>query len=151
MSARDHASGPTSALRSLAEVQLQAQVTRSATLDARATGVMGVNAGLAAIIVGTRPSDAFGIAALAALSLSAIIAGRSLFLGGSGWMGPSVARLFALRRTYNDGTLEELILRSLVSNVNANETMLARREPRLLAAFVLLAFAALLMLAAGIY
>lgn len=138
------------ALRPLAEVQLQAQVTRSATLDARAIGVMGVDAGLAAIIV-ARPSSAIGTAALAALSLSAVIAGRSLFLGGSGWLGPSVVRLFALRDTYNDRALQELVLHSLVSNVSANEMALARREPQLLAAFVLLAFAALLTLAAGIY
>lgn len=138
------------ALRSLAEVQLQAQMTRSATLDARAIGVMGVDAGLAAIIA-ARPSSAVGTAALTALSLSAVIAGRSLFLGDGGWIGPSVARLFALRKTYYGPALDELILRSLVSNVRTNEAALARREPRLLAAFLLLAFAALLTLAGGLY
>jgi len=139
------------ALRSLAEVQLQAQVTRSATLDARAIGVMGVDAGLAAIVVGATPSGILGIAALAALSLSAVIGGRSLFLEGLERIGPSVAQLFVLRKISNARVLEELILRSLVSSVSANETALARREPRVVVAFVLLALAALLALAGGIY
>jgi len=120
-------------------------------LDARAIGVMGVDAGLAAIVVGATPSGILGIAALAALSLSAVIAGRSLFLEGLERIGPSVAQLFVLRKIYNDRVLEELILRSLVSSVSANETALARREPRVVVAFVLLALAALLALAGGIY
>jgi hypothetical protein len=48
------------ALRSLAMVQLQVQTSRSAALDTRAIGVMGVDAAVATIVVGTglaHPAD----------------------------------------------------------------------------------------------
>jgi hypothetical protein len=150
MSLRYDSHGVSIALRSLAEVQLQAQVARSATLDAQAMGVMGLDAALAAILLG-RPADSIGIVALTILGLSAGIAGRSLFFDSKERIGPSVTRLLGWRDIYDDNALDEQILRSLTSTVGANEIALGRREPRLAGAFVLLALSATLVLVTGLY
>ena len=81
------------ALRSLAEVQMQIQASRSATLDARAIGVVGVDAAVTTLILGAGIGHRATIVALAMLLLSAGIAGRCLFLGGSDEIGPSVMDL----------------------------------------------------------
>jgi hypothetical protein len=71
------------ALRSLAEVQLQMQASRSAVLDARAIGVIGVDAGVATFISGASFGNQSRIVALILLGVSVGLAGRSVFLGGS--------------------------------------------------------------------
>ncbi len=55
----------TAALRSLAEVQLQIQASRSATLDARAIGVIGVDAAVTTFTFGAVLGLGPRIAALA--------------------------------------------------------------------------------------
>jgi hypothetical protein len=54
-------------LCSLAESQLQTQAARSVALDASALGVMAVDAGVAAIIIGARGAYDLWILALALL------------------------------------------------------------------------------------
>jgi hypothetical protein len=57
-------------LCSLAESQLQTQVSRSGTLDAGALGVMAVDAAIGAIVIGTRGAYDLWIGGLALLVLA---------------------------------------------------------------------------------
>ncbi len=73
-------------LCSLAESPLQAQVSRSGTLDAGALVVMAVDsavAAIAALILAARSADHLWIAALVLLALSLGLAIRSLSLPGA--------------------------------------------------------------------
>jgi hypothetical protein len=137
------------ALRSLAEVQLQMQASRSATLDARAIGVIGVDAAVTTFIFGAGLGLQARIAALAMLGLSAGLAGRSVFLGGSDEIGPSVLGLLASSDT-DDRVLEESLLDSLAADVDANHRALAHKASRLTAAFVVLALAITIALVGGV-
>jgi hypothetical protein len=62
-------------LRLLAAGQLQTQVSRSGTLDAGALGVMAVDAGVAAIVIGTRGTYDLWIVALLLLAIVLDLAG----------------------------------------------------------------------------
>jgi hypothetical protein len=132
-------------------MQLQAQVALAATMDARAIGIMGIDAALAAIVVSARFPNLLRIATLAALILSAGLAGRLIFLENDERIGPLVARLLALREFYDDHALEETILKGVAADVKANEHMLARGARRLAFAFVLLVLAAQLILIGSLY
>jgi len=138
------------ALRSLAEVQLQIQASRSATLDAGAIGVIGVDAAVTTFIVGGALGDQ-PIAALVMLGLSAGVAGRSVFLGGPDEIGPSVKSLIASDETDDSLVLEESLLNSLASDVDANHQALARKPPGLTAALVFLALAIMIAVVAGVH
>ncbi len=131
MSAHDTLPRDGSALRSLAEMQLQAQVALAATMDARAIGIMGIDAALAAIIASARFSSLLRIATMSILLLSAGLAGRLIFFENDERIGPFVARLLTLRELYDDHALEETILQSVAADVKANERMLARAARRL--------------------
>lgn len=139
------------ALRSLAQSQLQMQASRSGTLDARAIGVIGVDAAVAAIILGAGVGPGSTAAALAMLALSAGLAGRSVFFGGSDEIGPSVANLLASGEVDDRHVLGGLLLHSLATDVRANDQALARRAPRLTAALILLTVAVGIALVVGVY
>jgi hypothetical protein len=69
-------------LCSLAESQLQTQVSRSASIDAGALGVMSACAAIAALILDVKSADHTWIAALVLLGASAGLAVRTLLVGG---------------------------------------------------------------------
>jgi hypothetical protein len=139
------------ALRSLAETQLQMQASRSATLDARAIGVIGFNAAIATFVFNGTLGHQPKVAALAFLGLSATLAARSVFLGGADEIGPSVIRLLASTEISDGNALEPSLLDSLAADVDANQQALARKAPRLTAAFVFLALAVVIALVAGVH
>ncbi len=139
------------ALRSLAETQLQMQASRSGTLDARAVGVIGVDVAIASIIVGPGLGQGLRAVVLAMLAISAGLAGRSVSLGGSEGIGPSVVELLASTAIDDREALEGSLLNSLAADVRANDQALSRKAPRLTAAFVLLAFTVGIVLIGGIY
>src|ERR1700730_12510968 len=86
-------------LCSLAESQLQMQTARSAALDGGALGVIAVDAGVAAIIIGARGAYDLWIVALALLGLALGLAVRTLRLPGAEETGPSVADMREARET----------------------------------------------------
>jgi len=133
-------------LCSLTESQLQMQASRSAALDATVTGVMGVDAAVAAIVVAVRSTHHLWIAALAALGVSAGLAVQALLVKGSGKIGPSAAGVLKARAVQADYELEQSVLVNLASDVFDNERALARREPKLIGAIALLVLAIMLEL-----
>lgn len=152
MSAHDNASRAVGALRSLAEVQLQMQVARLATLDAQAIGVMAVDTATAAVVAGAGIPVIPRVAALLLLSWSAYLALRSNLLAGVERVGPSVVRLLASREFYGpDETFEELLLQKLAGDLQANERALAGKVPRLNGALISMALASVLALVGSLY
>jgi hypothetical protein len=131
-------------LRSLAESQLQTQVSRSGTLDAGALGVVSACAAIAAIILNVRSAYHLWIAALALLGLSLGLAVRALLLQGAEEIGPLLADMLDDRATYDDETIEEALLKDLSTETLANEQALARKDPLLAGAVTLLVIAILL-------
>jgi hypothetical protein len=119
----------TGRLCSLAESQLQMQTARSAALDGGALGVIAVDAGVAAIIVGTRGAYDLWIAALAMLGLALALAVRALRLPGAEQTGPSVAEIHNARDTQADLRLEDVLFKGLAEDVHSNEQALARKGP----------------------
>lgn len=144
------ASGPIDALRSLAQAQLQVQASRAASLDARAIGVVGINAALATIVVDGPLPGAPRIAVLAILSLSTSLALRCLLLDIGERMGPSLTRLLALRETSGNAAVEATILKWMAIDLRANEHALARKAPRLTGALLVLALAVVCTLAGSV-
>ncbi len=130
-------------LRSLAESQLQTQVARSGTFDLGALGVVSVCAAIAAIVLGVRSAHHLWIAALVLLllALSLGLAVRVLLLPGAAQIGPPVAGLLDARTTYDDETVEEWLLEALALESLANERALARKDPLLIGAVILLVLA----------
>ena len=131
-------------LRSLAESQLQTQVSRSGTLDAGALGVVSACAAIAAIILSVRSAHHLWIAALTLLGLSLGLAVRALLLQGAEEIGPLLADMLDDRATYDDETIEEALLKDLSTETLANEQALARKDPLLAGAVTLLVIAILL-------
>jgi hypothetical protein len=144
-----HGSSPplTDRLCSLAESQLQIQASRSGALDARALGVMAVDAALAAIVIGTGGARHLWIAALALLGLSLGTAVATLRLASKQATGPSVARLREDRETRDEHLIRESLLADLAEEVQANDKALARKVPLLNGALALLVLAILIDLA----
>ncbi len=130
-------------LRSLAESQLQTQVTRSGTFDLGALGVVSVCAAIATIVLTVRSAHNFWIAALVLLLLALALglAVRVLLLPGAAQIGPPVAGLLDARTTDDDETIEEWLLEDLASESLANERALARKDPLLVGAVTLLVLA----------
>jgi len=134
-------------LCSLAESQLQTQVSRSGTLDVSALGVVSACAAIAAIVLGIRSAHHLWIAALVLLVLAFCLAARALLLPGAKQIGPFVADMLDARETRNDEDLEEKLLRDLATETLANEQALTRKDPLLAAAVTLLVLAIALELA----
>jgi hypothetical protein len=134
-------------LRSLAESQLQTQVSRSGTLDVGALGVVSACAAIAAIVLGVRSAHHLWIAALVLLFLSLGLAVYALLLPGAEQNGPSVTEMLDARASNDDETVEETLLEDLAAETFANERALARKDPLLARAVTLLVLAIMLELA----
>ena len=145
----DHESPPLLADRlcSLAESQLQIQAARSGALDARALGLMAVDAALAAIVIAAGGAHHLWIAALALLCLSLGAAVAALRLAGAKATGPSVAQLREERQTRDEHELTESLLEDLAEEVHTNDEALARKDPLFNGALTLLVLAILIDLA----
>lgn len=128
-------------LCSLAESQLQTQVSRSGTLDAGALGVMAVDAAIGAIVIGTRGAYDLWIGGLALLGLSLGLAVRALLLAGAKQNGPLVADMLDARARNDDAYLEDILLKDLATETLANEQALTRKDPLLAWALALLVLA----------
>ena len=128
-------------LRLLAASQLQAQVSRSGTLDAGALGVMAVDAAVAAIVIGTRGTYDLWIVALALLGLSLSVAVRILLGPGAKQNGPLVVDMLDARASNDDAYLEEVLLEDLAAETLANEQALSRKDPMITWAVALLLLA----------
>jgi hypothetical protein len=139
--------GLQSSLLTLATVQLQVQASWSATLDARAIGVIAIDAAMAAIAVSVRLAHAQRVVTLTLLAASACLAARAIFVEGARRLGPRIARMLSSRCIYDDSVLQEAILSDLARDVKANELDLTRKAPRLAGAFAFLAFSALVLIA----
>jgi hypothetical protein len=116
-------------LCSLAESQLQMQTARSAALDGGVLGVIAVNAGVAAIVIGTRGAYELWIVAMVLLGLSLGLAVRTLRMPGAEETGPSVADMREAREIQDDRRLEERLLNDLTEDVETNDHALARKGP----------------------
>ena len=134
-------------LRSLAESQLQTQVSRSGALDAGALGVVSACAAIAAIVLSVRSAHRLWIAVLALLGLSLGLAVRVLLLTGAEQNGPLVADMLDARARNDDAYLEDILLNDLATETLANEQALARKDPLLAWALTLLVLAIVLELA----
>jgi hypothetical protein len=134
-------------LRSLAESQLQTQVSRSGTLDVGALGVVSACAAIAAIVLNVRSAHHLWIAALVLLALSLGLAVRVLRLPGAEQNGPLVADILDARTTNDDETVEKDLLEDLAAETLANEHALARKDPLLARAVTLLVLAIVIELA----
>jgi glucose-6-phosphate-specific signal transduction histidine kinase len=116
-------------LCSLAESQLQTQISRSGALDASALGVMAIDAAVAAIAFATRGTYDLWIIALALLGLSLGVAVRILLGPGAKQNGPLVADMLDARTGNDDEIIEEGLLKELARETLANERALARKDP----------------------
>jgi hypothetical protein len=114
-------------LRLLVASQLQIQAAQSVALDASALGVMAVDAGVAAIVVGTRGAYGLWIVALALLVVSLGLAVRTLRLPDAGETGPSVVDMREVRETKDDRRLEEWLLEDLAEDIEVNEQALTHK------------------------
>jgi hypothetical protein len=137
-------------LRSLAEGQLQTQVSRSGTLDAGALGVVSACTAVAAIVLGIRSAHHLWIAALILLVLSLGLAVRALRLPGAEQTGPLVAEILEARRANDDDTIEEQLLDDLAHETFANENALARKDPLMTSAVTCLILGIVVELAAQV-
>jgi hypothetical protein len=134
-------------LCSLAESQLQMQTARFAALDGGALGVMAVDAGVAAIVIGARGAYELWIVALVLLGLSLGLAVRTLRLPGAEQTGPSVAAMREAREGKDEHELEELVLEDLARDVEINDQALAHKRPLFDRALTFLVLAILVELA----
>jgi hypothetical protein len=135
-------------LCSLAESQLQMQTARSAALDGGVLGVIAVDAGVAAIVIGTRGAYELWIVAMVLLGLSLGLAVRTLRLPGAEETGPSVADMREAREGNDDEhELEESVLEDLARDIQINEQALARKGPLFDRALTFLVLAILVELA----
>jgi hypothetical protein len=116
-------------LRSLAECQLQMQTVRSAALDGGALGVMAVDAGVAAIVIGSRGGYDLWILALVLLGLSLSLAVHTLRLPGAEQTGPVVEEIQEAHRSNDEHQLEESLLEDLAKDIRTNRQTLARKAP----------------------
>ena len=118
----------TDRLCSLAESQLQTQVSRSVALDASALGVMAIDAAVAAIVIGTGGAYDLWILTLALLGLSFGLAVRAGRLPGAEETGPLIDDvLTADENEDDDDELERSLLRDLAADMRTNRRALARK------------------------
>jgi hypothetical protein len=147
MSTKAHKPGLTDRLCSLAESQLQMQTARFAALDGGALGVMAVDAGVAAIVIGARGAYYLSILAILLLGCSFSLAMRALRLPGAEQTGPSVAAMREAREGKDDNELEGLVLEDLARDVEINDQALVRKGPLFDRALIFLVLAILVELA----
>jgi hypothetical protein len=133
-------------LCSLAEGQLQTQVSRSGTLDASALGVVSACVAVAAIVLGVRSTHHLWIGALVLLAVSIGVAVRALFLPGAKQIGPLVADVLDARQARDDEDLEQTLLDDLATETLANQHALRRKNLLLTEAVVLFVLAIVLEL-----
>jgi hypothetical protein len=134
-------------LRSLAEGQLQTQMSRSGTLDTSALGVVSACSAIAAIVLGIHSAHHLWLAALILLVLSLGLALDALRRPGAEQNGPLVADMLDARASNDDGYLEDILLKDLAAETLANEQAIARKDRLLAWAVVLLVLAIALELA----
>jgi hypothetical protein len=134
-------------LCSLAEGQLQTQVSRSGTLDVSALGVVSACAAIAAILLGVRSAYQLWIAALVLLVVSLGLAVRALHLPGAERTGPLVTDMLDARVSNEDAYLEDILLEDLAAETLANEHAIAHKDSLLAWAVTLLVLAIVLELA----
>lgn len=115
-------------LRSLAESQLQTQVSRSGALDAGALGVVSASVAIAAIVLSVKSAHRLWIATIMLLGLSLGLAIRTLLVAGAKQNGPLVMDILEAREVYDDEVLEEELLNDLAAETLANERALAHKE-----------------------
>lgn len=135
------------ALQSMTESQLQSQTSRSAALDAGAVGLMGVDAAVAAVVLGVRSADHLWVAALVLLGVSLTVAALALVMSGADDIGPMAAEIIAGREGRTDDDVERELLEDLAARVAANQCALERKEPRVVAALASMLIAVLIALA----
>ncbi|MFZ1924643.1 MAG: hypothetical protein WAU42_00730 [Solirubrobacteraceae bacterium] len=128
-------------LCSLAESQLQTQAARSASVNAGALGVLSACSALAAIILSVRSAAHLWIAALALLGRSSGLAIRALLLRGAEGIGPLVAEILDKRGTRDDDEVEQSLLADLARTTHANNQAMARKDPLLTCALLVLVLA----------
>lgn len=128
-------------LCSLAESQMQTQVSRSGTLDLGALGVVSACAAIAAIVLGVRSAHHLWIGALVLLVLALGLAVRTLLLPGAEQIGPPLVNMLDARANDDDETIEEDLLEDLATETFANDQALARKYPLFFAAVTLLVLA----------
>jgi hypothetical protein len=152
MNASGISSGLASTLRSLAVGQLQIQASRSATLDAIAIGVMGIDIAVGTVIVGFSPAHHhLWIAPFVMLSLSFSLAMRTLLLQGARRDGPLIVDVLNARARYDDATLEASVLEHLATDMLADRRDLARKKRPIPGALTALAFAIVVELVGAIH
>ena len=134
-------------LRSLAEGQLQTQVSRSGTLDVSALGVVSACAAIAAIVLGFHSAHHLWIAVLVLLVSSLGLALYALHLPGAEQIGPLVTDMLDARASDDDAYLEDILLEDLAAETLANKRAIARKDLLLARAVTLLVLAIVLELA----
>ena len=128
------------------------QVSRSSALDAAAIGVMGVDAAIAAIVLGTKSDHDLWITAAMLLGLSFGLAMRTLWLPGAENFGPFAASLLSSRGIEeSDHDLEWLLFEDLTADALINKHALADKTPPLLGALSLMTIAIFVELAGLIH
>lgn len=125
-------------LQSLAQCQLQGQMSRSVALDGGAIGVMGVDAALAAVVIGLPYTHRLGLFALVLLNISLVIAMAALLTVGATDMGPAIGEVLSDRSHRSGDDIERNLLEDLASRVAVNQSALDRKERRLTAALALI-------------
>jgi hypothetical protein len=140
-----------SSLQSLAECQLQIQTSRAGSLDAGVVGLMGVDAAIAASIVGVHGATDLWATALVLICASFARVSTALLIQGADGIGPSIAEVIARRDAGADHEFVRDILDDLSACVLANRRALDRKEPRLANALVLTLIAVLVELASQIH
>ncbi len=115
-------------LRSLAEGQLQTQVSRSGTLDVSALGVVSACAAITAIVLGFHSAHHLWVAALVLLVSSLGLALYALHLPGAEQIGPLIAGMLDARTSNDDAYLEDILLNDLAAETLANERAIGRKD-----------------------
>lgn len=105
------------------------QTVRSAALDGGALGVMAVDAGVAAIVIGARGEHALRILALVLLGLSISLAVHTLRLPGAEQTGPVIEDIQEARGRNDEHRLEGSLLESLAKDIRTNRQALAHKAP----------------------
>lgn len=129
-------------LRSLLQVQLQVQASRSIALDATAVGIIGVDAALVAIVAGAaKPPHQLWSIVLASIAISAVLALRVLMMKGVERVGPIVSYILAERVMHRDAEIEQWLVEDLAKDMLANQEVLACKMPLVTGALISLGLA----------
>ncbi|HEY8304917.1 MAG TPA: hypothetical protein VIG42_10075 [Solirubrobacteraceae bacterium] len=108
---------------------------------------MAVDAGVAAIVIGTRGAYDLWIFSLVLLGLSLGVAVRTLRFPGAEDTGPCVADILKTSECKDERSLEEWLLNDLAEDFEINDQALARKAPLFDRAVTLLVLAIVVELA----